>query len=114
MCPHFQFEPTMERRGGYSKGHLYAPRVIFHTNFVGELDEDRAIAIRRTDAAICNADHLRLHFRGRCSHLPATKSVTVTNGFDNTGGKVEIASRTSPERMIVRAESAGPTRFARR
>jgi len=60
-----------------------------------------ASAIRRADAVICNTEPLRLLFQERYPHLPATKFVTVTNGFDNAGGKVEIESRTSPERLIV-------------
>ncbi len=60
-----------------------------------------ASVIRCADAVICNTEHLRLRFQERYSYLPATKFVTVTNGFDDAGGKVESASRTRPERLIV-------------
>jgi glycosyltransferase involved in cell wall biosynthesis len=58
-------------------------------------------AIREADAVICNTDQLRLRFQEKYPRLPASKFVTITNGFDELGESVEISPRTDGERRIV-------------
>ena len=58
-------------------------------------------AIREADAVICNTGQLRLRFQEKYSRLPASKFVTITNGFDEVGESVEISPRRDGECRIV-------------